>query len=122
MTLVDITPDISMGMLELGTIYLGGVALTDLHRVDRVPSTPPAPSPRLRPPSAGTACRTARTCSDCSESDLRRGRPRWMWDGKVFQELTEFARHRGAGAARIGADCDHRYIHGFGPGCARRAA
>jgi predicted acetyltransferase len=35
-TRVDAKPDISLGILELGTIYLGGVALTDLHRVDRV--------------------------------------------------------------------------------------
>lgn len=35
-TRVDTKPDISMGILELGTIYLGGVALADLHRVRRV--------------------------------------------------------------------------------------
>ncbi|KQT90682.1 hypothetical protein ASG49_13040 [Marmoricola sp. Leaf446] len=28
--------DVSLGVLELGTAYLGGVRLTDLHRVDRV--------------------------------------------------------------------------------------
>ncbi len=35
-TRVDTLPDISMGVLELGTIYMGGVPLTDLHRVGRV--------------------------------------------------------------------------------------
>ena len=35
-TRVESRPDISMGVLELGTIYLGGVALSDLHRVRRV--------------------------------------------------------------------------------------
>lgn len=35
-TRVDTGADISMGILELGTIFLGGVALTDLHRVRRV--------------------------------------------------------------------------------------
>jgi predicted acetyltransferase len=35
-TRVETRPDISMGVLELGTIYLGGVPLSDLHRVDRV--------------------------------------------------------------------------------------
>jgi len=29
-------PDISLGVLELGTVYLGGVPLIDLHRVGRV--------------------------------------------------------------------------------------
>jgi predicted acetyltransferase len=35
-TRVDADPDLTMGILELGTIYLGGVPLTDLHRVRRV--------------------------------------------------------------------------------------
>ena len=35
-TRVDSAPDISMGILELGTIYLGGVPLTHLHRAARV--------------------------------------------------------------------------------------
>jgi predicted acetyltransferase len=35
-TRVTATPDISMGILELGSIYLGGVPLKDLHRVGRV--------------------------------------------------------------------------------------
>ncbi len=35
-TRVDAKPDISMGVLELGTIYLGGPALTHLHRAGRV--------------------------------------------------------------------------------------
>jgi predicted acetyltransferase len=35
-TRVTSAPDVSMGVLELGTIYLGGVNLTDLHRVRRV--------------------------------------------------------------------------------------
>lgn len=35
-TRVTSAPDLTMGILELGTIYLGGVALTDLHRVRRV--------------------------------------------------------------------------------------
>ncbi len=35
-TRVDSAPDISMGVLELGSIYLGGVPLKDLHRVRRV--------------------------------------------------------------------------------------
>ena len=35
-TRVDSKPDISMGILELGTIYLGGPALTHLHRAGRV--------------------------------------------------------------------------------------
>ncbi len=35
-TRVTSAPDISMGILELGTIYLGGVPLADLHRVRRV--------------------------------------------------------------------------------------
>ncbi|MCW2822872.1 MAG: hypothetical protein JWR64_2667 [Marmoricola sp.] len=35
-TRVTSAPDISMGILELGTVYLGGVPLTDLHRVRRV--------------------------------------------------------------------------------------
>ena len=35
-TRVDAKPDITMGVLELGTIYLGGPALTHLHRVRRV--------------------------------------------------------------------------------------
>jgi len=35
-TRVDTAPDLSMGILELGTIYLGGVPLNDLHRVRRV--------------------------------------------------------------------------------------
>jgi predicted acetyltransferase len=33
---VTSTPDISMGILELGTVYLGGVRLADLHRARRV--------------------------------------------------------------------------------------
>ncbi len=33
---VTSAPDISMGILELGSIYLGGVPLKDLHRVRRV--------------------------------------------------------------------------------------
>lgn len=33
---VTSAPDISLGILELGTIYLGGVPLEDLHRVGRV--------------------------------------------------------------------------------------
>jgi predicted acetyltransferase len=35
-TRVDTQPDLSLGILELGTIYLGGVPLTQLHRVNRV--------------------------------------------------------------------------------------
>jgi len=35
-TRVTDRPDVSMGVLELGSIYLGGVALADLHRADRV--------------------------------------------------------------------------------------
>ncbi len=35
-TRVESKPDITMGILELGTIYLGGTALTHLHRVRRV--------------------------------------------------------------------------------------
>ncbi|MCW2837174.1 MAG: family N-acetyltransferase [Marmoricola sp.] len=35
-TRVTSAVDISMGILELGTVYLGGVPLTDLHRVRRV--------------------------------------------------------------------------------------
>ncbi len=35
-TRVSSAPDLSLGVLELGTVYLGGVALTDLHRVGRV--------------------------------------------------------------------------------------
>jgi predicted acetyltransferase len=35
-TRVDDAPDLSMGILELGTAYLGGVPLSDLHRVRRV--------------------------------------------------------------------------------------
>ncbi len=35
-TRVTTTPDLSLGILELGTIYLGGVPLTDLHRARRV--------------------------------------------------------------------------------------
>ena len=35
-TRVDSKPDLSMGVLELGTVYLGGVALSQLHRVGRV--------------------------------------------------------------------------------------
>ena len=35
-TRVDSAPDLTMGILELGTIYLGGVPLNDLHRVRRV--------------------------------------------------------------------------------------
>ncbi|MCW2760682.1 MAG: hypothetical protein JWR85_883 [Marmoricola sp.] len=35
-TRVTSAPDISMGVLELGSVYLGGVHLTDLHRVRRV--------------------------------------------------------------------------------------
>ncbi|MET0998583.1 MAG: GNAT family N-acetyltransferase [Marmoricola sp.] len=35
-TRVTSAPDISLGILELGTIYLGGVRLADLHRVRRV--------------------------------------------------------------------------------------
>ena len=35
-TRVTSAPDISMGILELGTIYLGGVPLKDLHRARRV--------------------------------------------------------------------------------------
>lgn len=35
-TRVTSAPDISMGVLELGSIYLGGVPLNDLHRVRRV--------------------------------------------------------------------------------------
>ena len=33
---VETTPDLSMGVLELGTVYLGGTALTHLHRAGRV--------------------------------------------------------------------------------------
>lgn len=32
----EAAPDLSLGILELGTIYLGGVRLADLHRVGRV--------------------------------------------------------------------------------------
>ena len=54
-----------MGVLELGTIYLGGRALTHLHRVaPRHASTPRARSRPRRPPSAGTGRRTAPTCSE----------------------------------------------------------
>ena len=35
-TRVTTTPDLSMGVLELASIYLGGVPLTQLHRVRRV--------------------------------------------------------------------------------------
>ena len=35
-TRVSSKPDISLGILELGTIYLGGPALTHLHRAGRV--------------------------------------------------------------------------------------
>lgn len=35
-TRVTSSPDVSMGILELGSICLGGVQLTDLHRVGRV--------------------------------------------------------------------------------------
>ena len=35
-TRVTSAPDISMGVLELGSIYLGGVPVKDLHRVRRV--------------------------------------------------------------------------------------
>ncbi|MBV9831511.1 MAG: GNAT family N-acetyltransferase [Marmoricola sp.] len=35
-TRVTTSPDLSMGVLELGTIYLGGVPLSQLHRVRRV--------------------------------------------------------------------------------------
>ncbi len=35
-TRVDAAPDLSLGILELGTIYLGGVHLNDLRRVGRV--------------------------------------------------------------------------------------
>ncbi len=35
-TRVESAPDLTMGILELGTIYLGGVPLKDLHRVRRV--------------------------------------------------------------------------------------
>ena len=35
-TRVSGKPDLTMGILELGTIYLGGVRLTDLQRVRRV--------------------------------------------------------------------------------------
>jgi predicted acetyltransferase len=35
-TRVTSAPDLSMGILELGTFYLGGVPLEDLHRVRRV--------------------------------------------------------------------------------------
>ena len=40
-TRVTAAPDLSMGILELGTIYLGGVRLTDLHRVRRVTELTP---------------------------------------------------------------------------------
>ena len=35
-TRVESKPDVSMGVLELGTVYLGGVALSQLHRAGRV--------------------------------------------------------------------------------------
>ncbi|MCW2847295.1 MAG: hypothetical protein JWR90_1269 [Marmoricola sp.] len=35
-TRVTTAPDLSLGVLELGSVYLGGVGLTDLHRVRRV--------------------------------------------------------------------------------------
>ena len=35
-TRVSSPPDLTMGILELGTIYLGGVPLSQLHRVRRV--------------------------------------------------------------------------------------
>jgi predicted acetyltransferase len=35
-TRVQSSPDISLGILELGTVYLGGVSLNDLHRVRRI--------------------------------------------------------------------------------------
>lgn len=35
-TPVTSDPDLSMGILELGTVYLGGVRLSDLHRAGRV--------------------------------------------------------------------------------------
>ena len=43
-TRVDTKPDISMGILELGTIYLGGVPLTHLHRAARVTRAHPGRS------------------------------------------------------------------------------
>ncbi|SDS72858.1 Predicted acetyltransferase [Nocardioides scoriae] len=33
---VDTEPDVSLGVLELGTVYLGGTRLSELHRVARV--------------------------------------------------------------------------------------
>jgi predicted acetyltransferase len=35
-TRVQTEPDLSLGILELGTIYLGGTALTQLHRAGRI--------------------------------------------------------------------------------------
>jgi Sterol carrier protein domain len=35
-TRVSSKPDLSMGILELGTVYLGGVPLQQLHHVGRV--------------------------------------------------------------------------------------
>lgn len=35
-TRTESDPDLSLGILELGTVYLGGVRLADLHRVGRV--------------------------------------------------------------------------------------
>ena len=35
-TRVDSKPDLSLGILELATVYLGDTSLTDLHRVNRV--------------------------------------------------------------------------------------
>jgi predicted acetyltransferase len=50
-TRVTTDADVSMGILELGTIYLGGVPLTDLHRVRRVTEhTPGATRRRSRRP------------------------------------------------------------------------
>ena len=44
-TRVPSAPDISMGILELGTIYLGGVPLKDLHRARRITEHTPGAVP-----------------------------------------------------------------------------
>jgi hypothetical protein len=35
-TRVSSASDLSLGVLELGTVYLGGTSLADLHRVGRI--------------------------------------------------------------------------------------
>ncbi len=38
---VESSPDLTMGVLELGTVYLGGVPLLDLHRAGRITERTP---------------------------------------------------------------------------------